>query len=109
MPLLSHGCDALARDGFLARGTECAPGGVVVDLAVRLSLVLIVVPAGERHGTHLGGGGGGGGGTVQGSRMKVSGPKSSAGKWLKCPEMISHANMANVNLKTYKYKSLKTH
>ncbi len=64
VPFLAHGRDGLAGDGFLAAGAEGAAGGVVVDLAVRLTLVVVVVPTGERHPTDLernGGGGRGGG------------------------------------------------
>ena len=57
MPFLCHGGDGLARDWLLATGTEGASGGVVVKLTVRLTLVVVVVPTGERHTTDLGGGG----------------------------------------------------
>ena len=40
-------------DWFLAGGTEGASGGMVVDFAMWLSLVVKVVPSGERHPTHL--------------------------------------------------------
>ena len=53
MPLLAHGGYGFSRDGLLAAGAESAAGGVVVDLAVWLTLVVKVVPTGERHSTYL--------------------------------------------------------
>lgn len=53
VPLLAHGRDGLARDRLLAAGTEGAAGGVVVDLAVGLSLMVVVVPSGERDAADL--------------------------------------------------------
>ena len=44
---------ALTSDRFLAGGTESPARGVVVDLAVRLSLVVEIVPSRKRHSTHL--------------------------------------------------------
>ena len=43
----------LTCHGFLAGGTEGASGGMIVDLAVRLALVVKVVTSGERYPTHL--------------------------------------------------------
>ena len=40
-------------DRFLAGGTEGASGGMIVDLAVRLPLVVKVVTPRERYPTHL--------------------------------------------------------
>ncbi len=53
VPLLAHGCDGFARDRLLTAGAKGATGGVVVDLAVGFSLVVVVVPTGERHVTDL--------------------------------------------------------
>ena len=44
---------ALTSDRFLAGGTESPARGVVMDLAVRLSLVVEIVPSRKRHSTHL--------------------------------------------------------
>ena len=46
--------NARTSDRFLAAGTEGTLGGVIVDLTVRLSFMLKVVPSGEGHFTHLG-------------------------------------------------------
>jgi hypothetical protein len=53
VPLLPHCCYTLASDRLLAGGTEGTTGGMVVDLAVRLSLVVEIVPSRKRHSTHL--------------------------------------------------------
>ena len=45
---------AHTSDRLLAAGTEGSLGGVIVDLTVRLSFMLKVVPSGECHFTHLG-------------------------------------------------------
>ena len=51
--LLAHGRHALAGDGFLTLGAEGAPLGVVVDLTVRLTVMVVIVATRKRHATHL--------------------------------------------------------
>lgn len=40
MELLAHGCDTAARDGLLTAGTQRPAAGVIMDLAVGLTVVL---------------------------------------------------------------------
>lgn len=55
VPLLTHGSDALASDGFLAAVAKSAPGGMVVNFTMRFPLVLKVVPPREGHTANLAG------------------------------------------------------
>ena len=53
MELLSHGRHTLARDGLLTLGTESTTLGVVVDLAVRLTVMVVIVATRKCHSTYL--------------------------------------------------------
>ena len=53
MELLSPGRYKLASDGLLTPGTKGATPGVVVDLAVRLTIVVVIVTTRKCHSTYL--------------------------------------------------------
>ena len=53
MELLPHSRHTLASDGLLTLSTESAPLSVVVDLAVRLTIVVVIVTTRKCHSTHL--------------------------------------------------------